>query len=129
MPLYDYRCRPCGAVHTDVLAAADEVWHCPDCGTQASRVIGSVHIGAGKPAQQRAAFGGWGQYREQLASGDVKATAEAHYDVMRHYGISADRAKDIVKDSAAAGVAKTEEHLRNIEGTPRTIAELKASQS
>ncbi|MFT3733655.1 MAG: zinc ribbon domain-containing protein [Rhodocyclaceae bacterium] len=41
MPLYDYECPRCGSFELmRSISTRDDSAHCPDCGTQASRLVG-----------------------------------------------------------------------------------------
>jgi len=61
VPVYEYRCRDCGASHEDVLPMGAPAPRCPACGGALRKVYGRVGV----------RFSGWGFDRtDSLAAGD-----------------------------------------------------------
>lgn len=116
MPLADFACLVCRVTQYDVIVDRLPASRaCPDCGSPMRRPIRPPAIRIGSAYRRRHEHPQWSDYRDQLATGDVQATAEAHYDMARRSGIGAQRAREIVADSAVEGVQVTARQARALE--------------
>lgn len=130
MPLFTYRCRTCETQLDDVLVMPheEEPTGCSCGGTLAKCVTSFLpRIAEASPTAGRDGPKMWGpEHVAQLRTGDVAATREVHYDVMRNSGMSADAANHHADRSAAEGVATTAKHLSSTTPEQRDPSSVKA---